>query len=105
MSRRSALPRRHESHGTPSHEQRKDRIMRLRVISPLIACFLLLGSLTAPRVSASTAGPLAQSAVRAEIRAFIADANACTPHSTCAALAALYAPAPTLRVSVHTGAA
>jgi len=34
---------------------------------------------------------------------FIDDANACTPHSACAALAAMYAPAPTLRVSIHTG--
>ena len=78
--------------------------MRLRVISPLIGCVVLLGGLTAPRISASAAGPLPRSAVRAEMRAFINDANACTPHSTCAALAALYAPAPTLRVSVHTGA-
>ena len=77
--------------------------MRLRVITPLIACLVLLGSLTAPRMAARAAGPLAQSAVRAEIRAFIDAANACTPHSTCTALAALYAPAPTLRASFHTG--
>ena len=77
--------------------------MRLQMISSLIACLIVLGGLLAPRGMASATGPLTQSAVRAEIQMFIDDANACTPHSACAALAAMYAPAPTLRVSMHTG--
>ena len=78
--------------------------MHLRsIISTLSACLIVLGGLTAPHGAVNAAGSLSQGALRAEIRAFIDDANACTPHSACAALAAMYAPAPTLRASFHTG--